>query len=85
VDGFEREGAAAYARFVTRPEGITVDEMRFLDASWVAHRSTLRGQRIPRAGGDPVAFEAKYFDVLHRTDNGQWEVAYRMWSDNRPQ
>jgi uncharacterized protein (TIGR02246 family) len=80
---FER--AQSESRFVTTPEGITVDEIRFLSPAWVVHRSTLRGQRVPKAGGDPLAFETKYFDVLHRTESGRWEVAYRMWSDNRPQ
>ena len=73
------------SRYVTKPEGINVDEIRFLDPTWVIHRSTLRGQRLPKAGGDPVAFETKYFDVLHRGEHGRWEVVYRMWSDNRAQ
>ena len=77
--------AQSESRFVTKPEGITVDEIRFLSPAWVVHRSTLRGQRVPKADGDPLAFETKYFDVLHRTESGRWEVAYRMWSDNRPQ
>jgi ketosteroid isomerase-like protein len=80
---FER--AQSESRFVSKPEGINVDEIRFISPTWVVHRSTLRGQRVPKAGGDPFAFETKYFDLLHRSDNGQWEVAYRMWSDNRPQ
>jgi ketosteroid isomerase-like protein len=69
--------------YSVRPEGISVDEMRFLTATWVLYRSTLRGQRIPKSGGDPVAFETKYVDVLKRNETGRWEVAYRMWSDNR--
>jgi len=69
--------------FTARPTGITVDEMRFLAPTWVVHRTTLRGQRVPKAGGDPVPFETKYVDLLHRTGAGNWEVAYRMWSDNR--
>jgi ketosteroid isomerase-like protein len=69
--------------YSVRPEGISVDEMRFLTATWVLYRSTLRGQRIPKSGGDPVAFETKYVDVLRRNETGRWEVAYRMWSDNR--
>ena len=73
----------AAAPYTARPEGITVDEMRFLTPNLVVHRGTLRGQRIPKAGGDAVAFETKYMDVLRRTDAGRWEVVYRMWSDNR--
>jgi len=66
-----------------RPEGIAVDEMRFLGLDWVVYRSTLRGQRVPKAGGEPAPFETKYVDLLHRTEAGRWEVAYRMWNDNR--
>jgi ketosteroid isomerase-like protein len=69
--------------YTVRPEGITVDEMRFLGRDWVVHLGTLRGQRIPKAGGEPTPFETKYFDLLHRTEGGRWEVVYRMWSDNR--
>jgi ketosteroid isomerase-like protein len=75
--------AQANAPYTVRPEGLTVDEMRFLTPDWVVHRGTLRGQRIPKAGGDSVPFETKYVDLLHRTADGGWEVAYRMWSDNR--
>lgn len=50
-------------------------------ADWVVYRSTLRGQRVPKGGG-PTPFETKYVDLLHRTATG-WEVAFRMWSDNR--
>lgn len=73
----------ASAPYTVRPEGITVDEMRFLTPDLVVYRSTLRGQRIPKAGGDPTAFETKYVDLLRRTDAGRWEVLQRMWSDNR--
>jgi ketosteroid isomerase-like protein len=75
--------AQAAMTYTVRPEGIAVDEMRFLSPSWVVYRSTLRGQRIPKAGGEPVAFETKYMDLLHRTDAGRWEVVYRIYSDNR--
>ncbi len=73
------------SRYITKPEGVNVDEIRFLDPARVVNRSTLRGQRLPKAGGDPVPFETKYFDLLHRSESGRWEVAYRMWSDNRAQ
>jgi uncharacterized protein (TIGR02246 family) len=85
-----REAIAAWQRdaqkavpYTTRPEGITVDEVRFLSPTIVAQRSTLRGQRIARDGGAQTAFETKYFDVLQRSANGRWEVVYRMWSDNK--
>lgn len=76
------EQARAASPYTVRPEGIAVDEMRFLGREWVVYRSTLRGQRVPRAGGEAVPFETKYVDLLHRTADG-WEVAFRMWSDNR--
>ncbi len=38
--------------------------MRFLGPDWVVYRSTLHGQRVPKAGGDPVPFETKYVDLL---------------------
>lgn len=65
-----------------RPEAIAVGEMRFLSPTWVVYRSTLRGQRTPKAGGEAVPFETKYVDLLRRTESGRWEVVYRMWSDN---
>lgn len=73
----------ASSLYSVRPEDITVNETRFLSPDWVSYRSTLRGQRIPKAGGDPVPFETKYVDLLHRAASGRWEVVYRMWSDNR--
>ena len=69
--------------YAVRPEGIKIDAMQFLGPTCVVHRSTLHGQRVPKAGGAPVAFETKYVDLLHRTETGRWEVSYRMWSDNR--
>ena len=56
--------------------------MRFLTPDWVTHRSTLKGERIPKAGGTGTPFETKYIDLLRRTAEGKWEVVYRMWSDN---
>jgi hypothetical protein len=63
-------------------EGISVDEIRFLGDGWVLYRSTLRGQRLPKAGGDPVPFATKYLDLLRRGEDGKWQVSYRMWNDN---
>jgi ketosteroid isomerase-like protein len=77
------EQARAAATYVTQPQGIEVNEMRFLAPTWVVHRSTLKGQRAPRSGGPPVPFETKYVDLLHRLPGGEWEVVFRMWSDNR--
>jgi uncharacterized protein (TIGR02246 family) len=73
----------ATATFTARPEGLSVDEVRFLGPEWVVQRTTLRGRRVPKAGGDAVPFETKYLDLLHRAATGRWEVAYRMWSDSR--
>lgn len=74
--------AQATSPYTVRPSGIVVDEMRFLSPDWVVDRSTLKGQRVPKSGGDPVPFETKYLDLLRRTPAGGWEVVYRMWSDN---
>ena len=76
------EQARASTPYTTHPQGVSTDEMRFLNPDWVVYRTTLRGQRVPKAGGDPTPFETKYVDLLHRTATG-WEVAFRMWSDNR--
>jgi uncharacterized protein (TIGR02246 family) len=75
--------ARAAATYAVRPEGIRVDEIRFLGPNWVVYRGTLWGQRLPTAGGEPTPFETKYFDLLGRADGGEWKVAYRMWSDSR--
>lgn len=77
------EQARTASPYTVQPQGIAVDEMRFLSPTWVVYRSTLRGQRVPKAGGDPAPFETKYVDLLHRTESGSWEVAFRMWNDNR--
>jgi ketosteroid isomerase-like protein len=51
----------------------------------VIYRSTLKGQRVPKAGGEPAAFENKYFDVLRRKADGGYEFMRRMWSSNLAQ
>jgi uncharacterized protein (TIGR02246 family) len=91
-NAFPIQGREAIAVFMTRfqaerpynirPTGITVDEVRFLSPDWVSYRSTLKGLRVPKAGGEGVPFETKYVDLLHRSALGRWEVVYRMWSDN---
>lgn len=43
------QSESAYA---VKPEGVHVDEIRFLAPGWVVYRSTLRGRRLPKAGGD---------------------------------
>jgi uncharacterized protein (TIGR02246 family) len=73
----------ATSPFTTRPEGVTVDEIRFIAPGLVVYRSTLRGQRISKAGGSAEPFETKYFDLLRRAEDGRWQVLYRAWSDNR--
>jgi len=73
----------AEATYTVRPEGIRVDEIRFLGPTWVIHRGTLWGQRLPKGAGEPTPFETKYLDVLHREGDGAWKVAYRIWSDSR--
>jgi hypothetical protein len=68
---------------MTKPEGIVVDERRFLGPAIAVQRSTLRGQRVARDTIMATPFETKYLDVLRRSPDGRWEVVYRMWSDNR--
>jgi uncharacterized protein (TIGR02246 family) len=67
----------------TVPSGITVDTVHVY-GDFAIYLSTLKGQRIPLAGGSPVPFETKYFDVLQRSPTGGWQFRYRMWSDNLP-
>jgi uncharacterized protein (TIGR02246 family) len=81
IEAFQTR-AQAESPYTVKPTGIQVDEVRFLEPNWVVYRGTLSGQRAPKAGGAPAAFETKYFDVLHKGADGKWQVAYRMWSDN---
>ena len=53
----------------TVPTGITVDTVHVY-GDLAIYLSTLKGQRIPIAGGSPAPFETKYFDVLQRTPGG---------------
>lgn len=55
-----------------------------LGDSFAVYRGTLRGDRVPKAGGPPLPFDTKYFDLLHRKADGGWEIVYRMWSGNVP-
>ena len=71
----------AESKYVTRPEGVNQDDLKVTGNMAVA-RSTLRGKRIPKAGGDPLTFETKYLDVLRRTSEGRWEFVNRMWNSN---
>ena len=73
----------AESAYITRPDAVVVDDLHIL-RGWAVQRSSVHGHRIPKAGGDPVPFEAKYLDVLRRNDQGRWEFVYRMWSRNGP-
>jgi uncharacterized protein (TIGR02246 family) len=81
IEAFQTR-AQSESQYVVEPTGIQVDEVRFLEPTWVVYRGTLSGRRVPKAGGAPSAFETKYFDLLHKNAEGTWQVAYRMWSDN---
>lgn len=81
AEWFERTQREAV--YIVKPEAIQMDEIRFLNPGWAVYRSTLRGQRVPKAGGDPAPFETKYFDLVQLNEEGRWQVVYRMWSDNR--
>lgn len=65
----------------TVPEGTSEDELT-VSGGFVVYRSTLKGKRIPNAGGEPERFENKYFDVLRRKPDGSYEFTRRMWSSN---
>lgn len=67
------------------PSRLTVDTVHVY-GDLAIYLSTLRGQRVPLAGGNPVPFETKYFDVLQRTPSSGvgWQFRYRMWNDNLP-
>lgn len=70
--------AGAAVRVV--PESATQDEIR-VEGQAAFVRTTLRGQYIPRSGGEGRAFEEKYLDLLRRASNG-WEFVARMWNSN---
>jgi ketosteroid isomerase-like protein len=72
----------ARAPFRVLPESAVQDEIR-VEGQAAFVRTTVRGTRVPRAGGDGVAFEEKYLDLLRRTDDGGWEFVARMWNSNR--
>jgi uncharacterized protein (TIGR02246 family) len=67
----------------TVPEAITEDELQAA-GDWVIYRGTLKGRRVPKAGGADEPFENKILDVLRRKADGNWEFLRRMWSSNRP-
>jgi len=68
----------------TLHEGVSEDELQ-VSGGFVIYRSTLKGQRTPKAGGEPESFENKYFDVLRRKADGGYELIRRMWSSNLPE
>ena len=72
------------ATYRTLPEGVSEDELQ-VSGGFVICRSTLKGERTPKAGGKPEAFENKYFDVLRRKPDGGYEFTRRMWSSNLAQ
>jgi ketosteroid isomerase-like protein len=75
----ERQQQEAAHRTV--PEAISEDELT-QSGDVVLYRSTLKGQRVPKAGGAPEPLENKYFDVLRRKPGGGYEFVRRMWSSN---
>jgi uncharacterized protein (TIGR02246 family) len=71
----------ANAPFRIVPESANQDEIRVEGyAAYV--RTTLRGRRTPRDGGEAVPFEEKYLDLLRKTEDGGWEFVARMWNNN---
>lgn len=69
------------AAFRTVPASVSEDELT-VSGSVVLYRSTLKGQRVPVAGGEGQPLENKYFDVLRRKPDGAYEFVRRMWSSN---
>jgi uncharacterized protein (TIGR02246 family) len=65
----------------TLPEAISQDDFQ-VAGDLVLYRGTLKGQRIPKAGGEPEPLENKIFDVLRRKSDGGYEFIRRMWSSN---
>ena len=54
-----------------------------MSGGYVIYRSTLKGQRGPKSGGDLQPFETRYIDVLRRKPDGGYELVRRMWNSNR--
>lgn len=75
----ERQQQAAYAAV---PDSVSEDELT-VSGGFVLYRSTLKGRRVPKAGGEGEPFESKYLDVLRRKPDGGYEFTRRMWSSNR--
>lgn len=75
-----REGQQQ-APYATLPDSVSEDELT-LSGGFVLYRSTLKGRRVPKAGGEGEPFESKYFDVLRRKPEGGYEFTRRMWSSN---
>ena len=61
------------ATYRAQPEGVSEDELQ-VSGGFVIYRSTLKGQRVPKAGGEPEPFENKYFDVLRRKSRRRLRV-----------
>lgn len=72
----------ARAAFRVLPESAVQDEIR-VDGQAAFVRTTVRGTRVPRAGGDSATFEEKYLDLLRRSADGGWEFVARMWNSNQ--
>jgi ketosteroid isomerase-like protein/quercetin dioxygenase-like cupin family protein len=75
----ERQQQEATHRTV--PEAITQDDFQ-VAGDLVLYRGTLKGKRVPKAGGDAEFFENKILDVLRRKPDGGYEFLRRMWSSN---
>jgi ketosteroid isomerase-like protein/quercetin dioxygenase-like cupin family protein len=75
------EGQQKDAAFRTVPASISEDELT-VSGSVVLYRSTLKGERVPVAGGAGQPLENKYLDVLRRKADGGYEFVRRMWSSN---
>lgn len=77
----EWRSSQAEAAFRVLPESAVQDDIRIEGAAAFV-RTTVRGRRVPRAGGEEEPFEEKYLDLLRRTPEGGWEFVARMWNSN---
>lgn len=88
-DGPAAEGREAIRQWITKVlETSTVKVTKFeprkmiVSGNLATNRFVMAGERIPKNGGPPVKFHAKYLDVLQKQPDGKWVFLYRMWSDN---
>lgn len=58
---------------------LPIDEIQ-LDAEWGFVRGTYDLRLKPSAGGDPVAEDGQYIDVVKKDADGNWKIARAIWN-----